>query len=372
MKIRTDFVTNSSSVSTAEIVIDNPVLLEILQKYKEIGAFGEETSFGIGEFIFDSKVSGIKIPAIHFREELSGEGWATVFSSPKTLSGVLNELIAIIDAQTGFDQNLISHLKDELRRKDEEIEENYSIVYWTNLQEWEEPPEFRGGKFLYDQENGEKYYGYGSAEVIIENPILLEILQKYKDLGTFYPHPSFSIGNHESEAEFSHLAYGNIVMTPSLYVGSGEQNNPYRIVDPPLRLNDVANKIVESMELGKMIKERRLFKQLKAELKENHVKINTAYKYVTWRCQELLRDDSNPYQDIYDGYVDDSFEFKFDPNKGEETHYIRQAGPGWDEEVEEGFIYGEKHIVNGKVLVDFGCVLPERSDEAENDDDEEY
>ena len=34
MKIRTDFVTNSSSVSTAEIVIDNPLLLEILQRYK--------------------------------------------------------------------------------------------------------------------------------------------------------------------------------------------------------------------------------------------------------------------------------------------------------------------------------------------------
>ena len=34
MKMRTDFVTNSSSYSTAEVVIDNPVLLEILQKYK--------------------------------------------------------------------------------------------------------------------------------------------------------------------------------------------------------------------------------------------------------------------------------------------------------------------------------------------------
>ena len=42
MKIRTDFVTNSSSESTAEIVIDNSLLLEILKKYKDMGAFGDD------------------------------------------------------------------------------------------------------------------------------------------------------------------------------------------------------------------------------------------------------------------------------------------------------------------------------------------
>ena len=36
MKIRTNFVTNSSSYSSAEIKIDNPVLLEILKKYNEV------------------------------------------------------------------------------------------------------------------------------------------------------------------------------------------------------------------------------------------------------------------------------------------------------------------------------------------------
>lgn len=45
MKIHTDFVTNSSSVSTVEIVIDNPMLLEILLRYKDMGAFGESPFF---------------------------------------------------------------------------------------------------------------------------------------------------------------------------------------------------------------------------------------------------------------------------------------------------------------------------------------
>ena len=35
MKIRTGFVTNSSSYCSAEVVIDNPVLLGILKKYKD-------------------------------------------------------------------------------------------------------------------------------------------------------------------------------------------------------------------------------------------------------------------------------------------------------------------------------------------------
>lgn len=34
MKLRTGFVTNSSSYSSAEVHIENPLLIEILQKYK--------------------------------------------------------------------------------------------------------------------------------------------------------------------------------------------------------------------------------------------------------------------------------------------------------------------------------------------------
>ncbi len=51
MKIRTDFVTNSSSYTSACIVIDNPVLLEILQKYKDLGVFDNaRPCFSIGSY----------------------------------------------------------------------------------------------------------------------------------------------------------------------------------------------------------------------------------------------------------------------------------------------------------------------------------
>jgi len=92
-----------------------------------------------------------------------------------------------------------------------------------------------------------------------------------------------------------------------------------------------------------------------------------AYKFVDWKSRELLREDFF-YKDSYDGYVDESSEFVYSPLNGEDFHYIRKAGPGWDEKVEEGFIYGEKHIVNGKVLVDFGS---EYEGEEEGEKDEE-
>ncbi|NLB03283.1 MAG: hypothetical protein GX841_07870 [Bacteroidales bacterium] len=203
MKIRTDFVTNSSSESTAEIVIDNPMLLEILQRYKHLGAFGESPFFGIGEYVSGNEVPGIKTPAFQFSEALYGEGWATVTSSPKTLDEVLGEIIAIISDSTDLNKELIAQMKEELRQKEAEIKKNYALVYWSSIQEGEDLPAVHGEEFTYDPENGEKHRAYSSTEVIIDNPILVEILQKYQDLGTFYPEPGFSIENYEDKVGLS-------------------------------------------------------------------------------------------------------------------------------------------------------------------------
>lgn len=352
MKIRTDFVTNSSSVSTAEIVIDNPMLLEILQRYKDMGAFGEHTKFRIGEFFSDTKVSVINKPAFHFCEDLGGgEGWATVTSSPKTLDEVLGEIISIISDSTEVNIELLAQMKEELRQKEAEIEKNYAIVYWTNLQEGDEP-QVVGGKFTFDTKNGEKYHSYSSAEVIIDNPVLLEILQKYMDLGTFYPDPDFSIGNYENYEMNSRSSYEEIIKTPALSVGLSEYSGSWGMSPAPTNLKNVIKSILKSLEVGEEVKKKGLYKQLKAELKERNDEINAAYKYVTWKSQDLLGEDI--YEDGYDGYIDYSYELSFDPVKGEEYLQVRKAGPGWDTSVDEGFIFGEQHIVNGKVLIDFG------------------
>ena len=63
MKIRTDFVTNSSSSNSTEIMVDNPVLLGILSRYQDMGAFGEHKQpFGSGQFYLPPEVTSDEIP----------------------------------------------------------------------------------------------------------------------------------------------------------------------------------------------------------------------------------------------------------------------------------------------------------------------
>jgi hypothetical protein len=337
------------------------MLLEILQKYKNMGAFGEETPFGIGELIYDGKLYGTKTPTFHFNEDLSGDGWGTVFSSPKSLTEVLSELITIIDSvaksdnSAEFNKDLIALMKNELMEKEAEIEKNYSMVFWTNLQETEESPEVVGGKFLYDRKNGEEFHNYGSSEVLIDNPVLLEILRKYKELETYYSVSGLSNGYYRSDNELS--PHEVLILTLPLYL---EKDGNITQMNPPHVLNDVSSIVLEYFNLEKATKER-----CSSELRERNDDIIASYQSVIWVAQEICVTDL--FNDGYEGYIVHSEKFEYNPNKGEEYIYIRQAGPGWDENVAEGFVFGERQIINGKIIVDFGF-----DDEDEEDDDDEY
>ena len=167
MKIRTDFVTNSSSTSEAEIVIDNIVLLEILQRYKEQGVFGEaKADFAIGTYSpiywsdFDKE---IKTPAFHYVEDMYGEGWSLLWDDPGTLDEVLHGIIEIIDNdnrnQIQYDQILYEKMKEELYQKEEEIQAGYLKVFWKHKDETEKSvgDEFKW-LFIYEQKTGEQYH----------------------------------------------------------------------------------------------------------------------------------------------------------------------------------------------------------------------
>lgn len=169
MKIRTDFVTNSSSDSYAEVLIDNLVLLEILQIYKDMGVFGDaDTPFEIGcnpdvldhigEYLDHIET---KTPAFHIFEDIS-QGESIIGGSPESLDDVLAYIIAIMEHHyylPYYDPELFEQMKEELKQMEAEIRDGYVTVQWIfayNSRDFEPGDEYRW-EFTYNPENGEKY-----------------------------------------------------------------------------------------------------------------------------------------------------------------------------------------------------------------------
>ena len=115
MKIRTGFVTNSSSYCSAEVVIDNPVLLEILKKYKD------DTEV-LQLFNLDDKVG-------YYADEDGGQPFAE--NCPTKLEEVVPCIMDAINELRDYgDDDTSKILLSEIKEKRKEIERNFKSVEW--------------------------------------------------------------------------------------------------------------------------------------------------------------------------------------------------------------------------------------------------
>jgi len=153
VKIRTDFVTNSSSESFGEVIIDNPVLLEILTRYKEMGTFGEHPPFMIGSFddnyIPDTDITTLT-PAVYCSCE-------DRYMAESTFEVIENIINIMDDNSSDYDWDLYQQLLEELDQRENEICDSFKKVKWWRRQE------LNSGKFgvwewKFDEEDGEYYY----------------------------------------------------------------------------------------------------------------------------------------------------------------------------------------------------------------------
>jgi len=192
---------------------------------------------------------------------------------------------------------------------------------------------------------------YSTAEVIIDNPLLLEILQKYKDLGTFVvDDPVFFMGNLE-ESMHEDLVNDFQFSTDTPLLVSNPDADYYDFWnDVPYQLSEIVGSILYCIQEGRKVNDENLFEQMTRELEEKREEILLAFRKAVWKYEDS---DNEGEEYEYDGYLTDTKLFVFDPKTGEQLVVKTEAGPGEDEEIEEGFVFKEKRTINGEVVHDF-------------------
>ena len=134
MKIRNDFVTNSSSYSSCVIRIDNPVLYEIFSKYKGQGGTDDMCKNGLALYRINDENAGIE-------------------AAPRTNEDVLNNLITLIHNTMDMTEKEFedSELLRELKERREEISNAYREISWYVSLDYnnEDPTPSAHGKKVY-------------------------------------------------------------------------------------------------------------------------------------------------------------------------------------------------------------------------------
>ncbi|MGI6251702.1 MAG: hypothetical protein ACOYKD_10175 [Anaerolineaceae bacterium] len=183
---------------------------------------------------------------------------------------------------------------------------------------------------------------YNSSSVIIDNPVLLEILKKYDDMGTFDKKKGFSIGKYENFSKSKGISEEDLPTYPAFAIGDNGLS-----IGVPSSLNEVVEFILYTIDqdLHECINDPDLFAELKAETEKRREEIMSNYEKVIWDYVHDTNEDSD-----FEGYIQRIEQLIYDPVRGEDYRYIREVTWSVDGDIEEGFILDEKRILNGKVI----------------------
>jgi len=179
----------SNNPTSIYIIIDNPVLLEILQRYKDRGLSRSfNLGFGVGTYVdlwgnqkdFKEIQCSTRTPAFYYEVGFEDDGWQLkpgFFDEGTEIIDKILEAVIIraidgilimaddIDSyiQVVYDQSLYEQMKEELLERKAEINRAYAYVYLWNNQEMDGMGTF-DEKYEYDPIEGETYSYEGDPE----------------------------------------------------------------------------------------------------------------------------------------------------------------------------------------------------------------